>query len=115
MSGPDDEEMQREIQRSLADDEVLARLREVTDAKSFLAFVRAVVADRETAVRLERAHPSPPCGPDAGGWENVRIETYLEACAAWAESTDFGVSQGLDPNDLWRRFAQFLAVGKIYE
>ncbi len=51
---------------------------------------------------------------DAGGWENIRIETYLEAAAAWAKSTDFGVSQGLNENNFWRRFAPFLSVGKSY-
>jgi hypothetical protein len=76
MSATDDEEMQQ----LLADNEMLARLLEVRDAKSFLAFVHALIADRETAVRLESVQPGPPYGADAGGWENVRIETYLEAC-----------------------------------
>ena len=100
---------------STTDDEAMTRLAAVTDAESFLAFVRALVVDREYAVERERAQPSSPYGPDAGGWENVRIESYLEAAAAWAESTDFGASHGLDPNNLWRRFAHFLYVGKIYE
>ncbi|WP_315729102.1 hypothetical protein [Bradyrhizobium sp. SZCCHNS2015] len=100
---------------SSTDDELMTRLEAVTDANSFLAFVHALIADRESAVQLEKAHPSSPWGPDAGGWENVRIETYLEAAAAWAESTDFGVSQGGAANNLWRRFAEFLFVGKIYE
>ena len=97
------------------DNELITRLEAVTDANSFLAFVRALVADRESAVQRERAQPSSGWGPDAGGWENTKIETYLEAAAAWAESTDFGVSQGLNANNLWRRFAQFLSVGKSYE
>jgi hypothetical protein len=97
------------------DNEMIARLEAVTDANSFLAFVHALVADRESAVQRERTQPSSPWGPDAGGWENTRIETYLEAAASWAESTDFGVSQGLDANNLWLRFATFLRVGKIYE
>jgi hypothetical protein len=99
----------------VVDDALMTTLAAVTDAESFLAFVRALVADRESAVQRERAQPSSPYGPDAGGWENVRIEAYLEAAAAWAESTDFGVSQGLNPDNLWSRFANFLYVGKIYE
>ena len=82
------------------DNELISRLESVTDANSFLAFVRALVADRESAVQRERAQPSSPWGPDAGGRENTQIETYLEAAAAWAESTDFGVSQGLNANNL---------------
>jgi hypothetical protein len=97
------------------DNEMMTRLEAVTDAASFLAFVHALVADRESAVQREGAQPNSPWGPDAGGWENTRIETYLEAAAAWAESTDFGVSQGLNANNLWRRFAQFLSAGKVYE
>jgi hypothetical protein len=105
----------RDLSMSATDDEMMTRLEAVTDANSFLAFVHALVADRESAVQREKAQPSSAWGRDAGGWENTRIETYLEAAAAWAESTDFGVSQGLDANNLWRRFAQFLSVGKIYE
>jgi hypothetical protein len=97
------------------DNELITRLEAVTDANSFLAFVRALVADRQAAVQRERAQPSSPWGPDAGGWENTRIESYLEAAAAWAQSTDFGVGQGLDAHNLWRRFAQFLSAGKGYE
>ena len=96
-------------------DELMTTLAAVTDAKSLLAFICALVADRESAVQREKEQPSSPYGPDAGGWENVRIESYLEAATRWAESTDFGVSQGLNPDNLWSRFAHFLYVGKIYE
>lgn len=97
------------------EDEMMMRLEAVADANSFLEFVNALVVDREAAVRSERAQPSSPWGPDAGGWENTRIETYLESAAAWAKSTNFGVLSGLDEKNLWRRFAQFLCVGKSYE
>jgi hypothetical protein len=93
----------------------LAELAAVTDAGSFLAFVLALVADRESAVLRERAQPSSPYGPDAGGWENTRIETYLEAAAAWAESTDFGTSLGQNPDNLWCRFAAFLYVSPLLD
>lgn len=58
---------------------------------------------------------SSPYGPDAGGWENISIESFLEAALAWAESTNFGASQGLSDSNLWQKFAVFLYVGKIYE
>jgi hypothetical protein len=54
------------------DNELITKLEAVTDANSFLAFVRALVADRESAVQRERAQPSSAWGPDAGGWENTR-------------------------------------------
>jgi hypothetical protein len=96
--------------------ELIDKLAKVIDAESFLDFVRALIADREAAVAAERTQPrSPPYGPDAGGWENDRIEAYLFGASAWAESTDFGVRQGLAPGNLWARFANFLYAGKIYE
>lgn len=68
---------------------------EVIDEESFLIFVRALTADREKAVRMEVASPSSPYGPDAGGWENTTIESFLEGAAAWAEDSDFGRRMGI--------------------
>jgi hypothetical protein len=96
-------------------DELITKLQAVSDPGSFLAFVHALVADRESAVKREAAQLSSPYGPDAGGWENVRIESYLEAAVAWAEDSDFGLRQGFTPNDPWSQFAHFLYAGKIYE
>lgn len=87
----------------------------VHDRDSFLAFVLALAADRRASVAAERASPSSPYGPDAGGWENVSIERFLEAAVAWAEDTGMGVSQGLPPEPSWRAFAVFLNCGKGYE
>jgi hypothetical protein len=39
----------------------------VCDEKSFLEFVKALIADRERAVEAEKRKPSSPYGPDAGG------------------------------------------------
>ena len=87
----------------------------VHDRESFFAFVAALMADRRASVAAERVAPSSPYGPDAGGWENVSIEDYLEAALAWAESTGMGESQGLPAEPTWRAFATFLYCGKIYE
>ena len=91
------------------EDHLLAKLEAVTDRASFFEFVRALVANREAAVAAERVSPSSPYGPDAGGWENTKIETYLEACLACAEDND------LSPAASWRLFAQFLIGGVSYE
>ncbi len=69
----------------------------VHDRESFFAFVGALAADRRSSVAAEKIEPSSPCGPDAGGWENVSIESFLEAALTWAESTSMGVSQGMAP------------------
>jgi hypothetical protein len=91
----------------------------VHDCESFLAFVRALVADREVAVEAEMRKPTDPrlLGgvPDAGGWYNFTVESYLSASLSWAEDTGMGVSQGLSPEPSWRAFAVFLLCGKIYE
>jgi hypothetical protein len=87
----------------------------VHDRKSFFAFVRALAADRRAAVIAEQVSPSSPFGPDVGGWENVSIESFLEAAVSWAEDTDMGVDQGLPPEPSWRAFAVFLYCGKIHE
>ena len=90
-------------------------LEAVNDSRTFLNFVRELIADREDEVRKEREKPSPPYGPGANGWENSTIEAFLESAAAWAESTDFGQTQGLSAENPWLQFATFLYLGKIYE
>ena len=87
----------------------------VHDRESFLEFVRALAEDRRASVAAEREAPSSPYGPQAGGWENLTIEDFLEAAVAWAESSGMGESQGLPPGPSWQAFASFLFCGKIYE
>src|SRR5262249_119468 len=90
-------------------------LKNVNSEDSLLVFIAALVKDRQDAVVAEKENPSSTYGPVAGGWENTSIESFLEAAAAWAESTHFGLTQGLPPDNPWRRFASFLYCGKIYE
>ena len=86
----------------------------VTDEASFLAFVRALEADRRLAAQDEEAEPH---GRGAArGWQNSTIEGFLESAVAWVEDSRFGRSQGLaDDASPWRRLAGFLYAGKIYE
>jgi hypothetical protein len=90
-------------------------LESVTDSRTFLNFVRELIADREDEVNKERERPRPPYGRGANGWENGTIKAFLESAAAWAEDTDFGQSQGLSTDNPWLQFAIFLYLGKIYE
>lgn len=90
------------------------RFENVTDCDSFLEFVRALLADREDEIAKERLNPSSPYGPGANGWENVTVESYLEAALAWAESSR-GQEMGLPEEPSWKAFATFLYCGKIYE
>ena len=90
-------------------------LERVNSEESLLAFIVALAKDRRQAVVVERENSSSAYGPDAGGWENTSIEDFLEAAVEWAESTNFGLTQGLAADNLWKRFAVFLYLGKIYE
>jgi len=95
----------------------------VCDQHSFLEFAKALIADREDEVAKEREKPSSPYGPGANGWENSTIEDFLEAAVAWAEDSEFGqmqwtpegMAKGLQEDNPWRRFANFLYAGKFYE
>jgi len=90
-------------------------LESVSDAASFLAFARLLAEDRAAEVRKEAESSSSPYGPGANGWENGTIEAFLEAAISWGEATEVGLSQGLKPDNPWKRFAVFLYCGKIYE
>lgn len=86
-------------------------LEEVVDEKSFLAFVKALIADRE-------AHEGKPADEVgySGDWANNSISGFLEAAVAWAEDSDFGLSQDSElKSNEWKRFAVFLYNGKTYE
>lgn len=79
-----------------------------------LEFIKALVADREDELAKEALSASAPYGPGANGWENGSIESFLDAGSRWADTTNFGQTQGLSGNP-WRQFAAFLYCGKIYE
>lgn len=95
--------------------ELHEQLESVTDEKTFLAFAHALLLDRVAAVKAESSVESPPFERDPGGWENTSIHSFLEAAIAWAESSQFGTTQGLSLENPWKKFAVFLYCGKIYE
>jgi hypothetical protein len=86
----------------------------VDDEASFLAFVRALEADRRLAAAIE--HQYPQAGNAARGWQNATIEQFLECAIAWAEASEFGRRGSLGNRaSPWRRMAEFLHAGKVYE
>jgi hypothetical protein len=95
--------------------ELHEQIEHVTDQQSFLAFARALTQDRIAAVSAEAKADSSPYGQDAGDWENVSIESFLEAAIAWAEDSNFGANQGMEAANPWKKFAAFLYCGNIYE
>lgn len=74
---------------------------DVSDFKSFLAFVEALAADRVDAIQQEeRSSYSKEWGPWANGWQNATIESFLEACAEFELSWRDRI--GTDPEPSWR-------------
>ena len=90
------------------------RLDVVVDRNSFLAFVKALVADRLDVVAKEKENPSSPWGAGANSWEHGTIEGYLDAAVAWMEDSQ-GTAWELPAEPSWKSFATFLYRGKSYE
>ena len=92
-------------------------LESVHDEETFIQFLRALAADHAESAAQERVSPSSPFGPTTNGWENITIDSYLHAAAVWAESSTKGlpVAQYTPPSNPWRRCADILYAGKIYE
>jgi hypothetical protein len=88
-------------------------LEAVTDGASFLAFVEELRSDRELEVQSHKEVDN--CGRGSNGWENHTIEDFLEAATAWAEASNFRTKEELSATTLWKKFADFLYCGKIYE
>jgi hypothetical protein len=88
----------------------------VNSRETFLAFVRALAADKRDETNKERETPSNPWGPGANGWEHDSVEDYLEAALTWGESTSAEYNtRSLPEEPSWKAFAEFLYCGKIYE
>lgn len=87
----------------------------VVDEDSFIRFVSALAADRAEEVEKEKAKPSSPYGPGANGWENGTIEAFLESASAWAEASKNGLEFYKKPDNPWKRCADIIFMGKIYE
>jgi hypothetical protein len=81
----------------------------VHDEATFIVFLSALIADFRQSQKIESATPSSPYGPAAKGWENKTIDDFLDAATAWAHA-----SPQKDENP-WRRVANILNAGKIYE
>ena len=96
-------------------DSVENALEKVADEQTFINFLYALAKDRADEVAKEREHPSPPFGPGHNGWENGTIEDYLYAAARWAIASDGAPMLPPKSGNPWRRCADILAAGKVYE
>src|SRR5579872_5565343 len=87
----------------------------VADEKTFLEFVAALAADWHMEREIESVKPSSPYGPGAMGWENGNIGAFLDAARTWGEASTDGLRFYEVPANIWRRVADMLYAGKIYE
>jgi hypothetical protein len=89
----------------------------VCDEESFLRFLSALAADLEDSNAKEAVQPSSPYGPKANGWENTTVDRFLFAAAEWGRSSWNGLplAHYEPPSNPWRRCADILYAGKIYE
>jgi hypothetical protein len=88
---------------------VVELLENVKGRESFLAFLRALIEEREQAEKLERESPDYFKYGGVLDWQNSSISSYLEAALAGVEDSE----SFQEPS--WRAFAEFLYMGKIYE
>ena len=89
---------------------------EVVDEASFARFLLLLAQDREEVQEKERLAASSPYGPDAHGWENGTIETFLDAAhACWNDNIEAHGSIGVHSSNPWTRAAHILLRGKFYE
>jgi hypothetical protein len=79
---------------------------EVTDEKA---------SDWGDEQEKEKVASSSPYGPGANGWENGSIGAFLGAAAGWGMASINGLRFYQKPDNPWRRAAQILYMGKIYE
>ncbi|WP_339837036.1 hypothetical protein [Paenibacillus sp. FSL R7-0272] len=73
---------------------------EVQDEATFIAFLIALSKDRQT------------CRDE---WQHDSIESFLEAAADWGQESVNGLTHYEKPDNPWKRCAQMMYMGKIYE
>lgn len=98
-------------------DRLYEALEAVHDETSFVTFLSALCADWEDEREKESRAASRPYAPGANGWENGTIGQYLDAAVRWAVASHNGrPSVGYEPSgNPWRRCADILYAGRIYE
>ena len=77
----------------------------VQDEYSFILFLKALVKDRENAIKSE----------DKDDWQNISIESFFESAIAWAECSKDGLRFYTKSDNPWKRCADMIYMGKIYE
>jgi hypothetical protein len=93
-------------------DQVEEALHAVCDEASFLRFMQVLAADFEADRSGTAEGGGTPFGPGPRGWENGTVDAFLERGASWAEESRGRFPTAANP---WRRCADILHAGKLYE
>jgi len=75
-------------------------LNEVHDEETFIVFIEALMEDS-----IDSAHE----------WQNDTVELFLECAHAWAVSSVDGLPTYKKSENAWKRCADILYMGKMYE
>ena len=88
----------------------------VTDERSFLDFLTTLASDWFTEADIKATTtPSSPYSSGALGWESGSIGAFLKASCEWANASAKGLKYYTPSENPWRRAADILMAGKIYE
>ena len=90
-------------------------LEAVADEQSFLRFLQTLAEDWDDEQRQELANPRSPYGSGANGWENGTIGAFLHAAVSWGDVSVGSLESYEKPDNPWKRAAQIIYMGKIYE
>ncbi|CAB3747661.1 hypothetical protein B7G54_02235 [Burkholderia puraquae] len=108
------EHKQRKLKTEMAT-KLRDALEQVSDERSFVEFLAHLATDWFTEAEIEATTPSSPYSRGALGWENGSIGSFLEASCAWANASTKGLKYYTPSENPWRRAADILMAGKIYE
>ncbi|WFD11937.1 DUF7660 family protein [Tepidibacter hydrothermalis] len=80
-------------------------LSEVEDEDTFIDFIEALTKDRINS-RYNKTNDE---------WQNNTIEDFLDSACSWGKCSKNGLEFYKKPNNQWKRCAQIIYMGKIYE
>ncbi len=87
----------------------------VKDEKSFLNFLQVLMEDRIDEIEKEKLNSSSPYSSGTNGWANTTIEDFLESAVTWGECSIDGLEFYKKPDNTWKRVADIMYMGKLYE
>jgi hypothetical protein len=96
-------------------DKVVEALNNVTDEARFRAFLRLLAEDRQEEKAHEVEHGQKKWSEGINGWQTADLADYLFSAHSWAESSKNGLPLYKKPDNSWKRVADILLAGKIYE